>query len=331
MTTDGRKEPVSKLSWSTLLVLFLVNIAQAQVKLEWQFKEGETFTVKRVFTQKQSVEIKNKVFKEERAKTWVTAITVKEKTPAGYLLEIKIVSVRFRPARAQRGSPAVGSPAGGVIPPAAGGAAGANLDDKLAEKIKDSTFTAVVTSSGKVTKFEGYDGFIGKVAGKNVEAAKVLRALVPEEAVREELEDIFSFLPGKAVHKGDKWKRETTEPMPPFGSFKSVLEYVLEEDSTSSQGKESGRALIGLTIKMFYRPSEGGDPFRVIKGSLKAEDGKGKIIFNAKEGRLVGTERNVHIRGDLVVESMGKELRMAFASENSWQTSVYIKDEANDD
>src|SRR5687768_2551886 len=126
------------------LLLWWPVAAQAQTKLEWQFKEGETLIAKRVYTQKQSVEVKNTVLREERTKTWVTAITVKEKTAAGYVLDLKVESVHFKSSGPQ-------------VP---GG-----FDQQMADKIKGAQFTVTLSPQGKVAKFEGYTDFIQKLAG----------------------------------------------------------------------------------------------------------------------------------------------------------------------
>jgi hypothetical protein len=321
--TDDGRQPSARRRLLTVVCLlssaYFVSPVRAQVKLEWQLQEGKTFFVKRVYMQKQSVEINGKSFKEERAKTWVTAVTAKEKTPAGYVLELKIDSVSFQSAGKMPAGERVGMNA-----PAQGG-----LDDALAAKVKGSAFTAVVTAQGKLVKFEGYDAFILKLAGKNAERDKVLRALLTEQTLREDMEDIFHFLPEKAVRKGDKWKRDTIEPVPPFGLFKSVLEYVLDEEELVEGGNAGGRVGISYKIKTTYKPpNEAADLIRIVKGSLKAEEGKGSIIFDVKQGRLVRSEKTAHIRGDLVIESMGKQMRMEFSSENAVHVEVYTKEEA---
>ena len=281
------------------VLLFAAVPCQAQTKLEWLFKDGETVFAERIYTQKQSVEVKNKLFNQERTKTWVTAITVKEKTAAGYVLDLKVESVAFK----------------STGPPVPGG-----FDDKMAAKMKGTQFTATINPQGKVLKFEGYDAFIQKLAEKKTEVEKVLRGVLSEEGVREDVEEIFSFLPDKAVQKGDKWKREAVDPVPPFGSFRSVFDYVCE-------GDDEGLVTIGYSIKMTYKaPSGDGDLFRVVKGGLKGEEGKGTFVFDSKKGRLVSGEKSVQVRGDLVIESMGNQTPMEFTSQNTLRVRLFTKD-----
>ncbi len=293
----------SRVWWLVLLsVLFWPAGASAQVKLAWQFTEGETFYVERVTTQKQSAEVNNKAFKDQGTKTWVLAVTVKQKTPAGNVLDLRTESV------------IVTGP--GPLPM---GAEVPGLDDKLTTRMKGCLFTATVTPRGKVTKFEGYAAFIRKLSEKKEEMEKVLKAIVPEEMLREDIEEVFNFLPEKAVRKGEKWKRQSSEPLAPFGSLQSAFEFMLDED----KGREGN---IAYTVKMTYKlPQEGGDLFQVVKGSLKEAEGSGDIVFDTQRGKLVSNNRTVRVRGEVLVESMGKRANFEFSSENSTRIRVFQK------
>src|SRR5207248_7776803 len=89
----------------------------------------------------------------------------------------------------------------------------------------------------------------------------------------------------------------------------------------------SDRVGISYTIKIAYkRPNEAVDLIRIVKGGLNVEEGKGSIVFDVKQGRLVRSEKTVRIRGDLVIESTGKQMRMDFSSENTVHTEVYTKE-----
>jgi hypothetical protein len=293
-------------------VLALASTSQAQVKLEWRLHEGETFRVKRETTHKQSVLIKAKALKEERKKTVVMAVTVLQRTPAGYLLEIKIESVKLQSAPSAEGAKSA---------PAASTPLSADSSGPLAAALEGSAYTATITPHGKLVKLGGHDDFIAKLAKKSGQAERVLRALIPEEALREEVEEVFDFLPQRAVRKGDKWKSESTEPVPPFGSLRSVIEYTLESEDP---------LIIAYKIKMSYRPPrETGEPFRIVKGSLKAEDGKGALTFDAKKGRLMESAKAYQVRGEVVVDSRGSSTQIEFTSENSTRVQLYSQPQAD--
>src|SRR5437660_4171353 len=89
---------MGKATCSVIIATFCLGSAGAQTKLEWQLKKGETFFAERVYTQKQTVTVKDKTLKTDRQKTWISSITVKDKTPAGYLLELRFDKAEFQSA-----------------------------------------------------------------------------------------------------------------------------------------------------------------------------------------------------------------------------------------
>lgn len=272
------------------LLLLSAAPASAQVKLEWKFEPGDTFLTERLYHQKLAVEVKGKQTRQEKSNTWLTRITVKEKTSGGYVLDCKIEAVTYKTH--------------GAAPPDP-------FDEKLAAKMKGAGFLATITVQGKVAKFDGYDAFVQKLAEKNESVEKVLRVVVSEEALRDGLEDTFGFLPPKPVKPGDKWKRESIDPAPPFGSFKVATEY-------SYDGATNDQHKISFTTKMTYRPPSA-DPelFRIVKGGLKADEGKGTFLFDGNQGRMIRGEKTTHFKGDLVLESMGQQTPLEFTSDNT--------------
>ncbi|MCI0642822.1 MAG: DUF6263 family protein [Gemmataceae bacterium] len=283
-----------------ILIVFLPHVASAQSKLEWKFEPGDVFFTERVYAQKQVIEVKNKQFKQESSNTWITRVTVKEKVVQGHVLEFKIESVTYKTS-----GPAV-----------AGG-----FDDKMAAKMKGAVFSAVVTPAGRIAKFHGYDEFLQRLSEKNAEVEKVLKVLLSEETIKEGLEETLGFLPEKPVARNDRWKRESVEQAPPFGSFKTVFEYVLEDE-------KDGAHMIACAIKMTYaKPAADHELFRVVKGGLSAEDGKAQYVFDNDKGRLVRGEKSIHLKGDILLEAMGNETPMVFTSENTLKIRVFEKEE----
>ena len=60
---------------------------------------------------------------------------------------------------------------------------------------------------------------------------------------------------------------------------------------------------------------------RVIKGTLQADEGKGKVFFDPQKGRLIRGDRQVRIHGTLTVETAGRRHELKFVSDNrlQWQ------------
>jgi hypothetical protein len=301
------------LHYSLAFLVSIVFVAPlpAQVKLEWLLEEGESFLVERVHTRKQTVAVPSGLWQEERCLTALFAVTFKKKNQAGYVLDLRIDKFSSEPRGEKRSRGA--------------------KDERvaIAALMPGSVFTATVTRQGKLIQLDGYAAFIQRLAGNNAEAEKALRALLPEEALRQDIEDVFHFLPDMPVGKGDTWRRETTEPVPPFGSFQSSLEYTYQgaPPPFKAGSDRCGKCIvIGVMVKTGYRPP-GNNPelFHILGAKLKAQSGKGSILFDVVRGRLESSEQIIHVAGDLIVAFLGKETRMEFTSESTLRIKVYAK------
>jgi hypothetical protein len=159
-----------------VLTVGLAVPAQAQVKLEWNFKEGDTFYVENVNKMKQSLGAGGNLREQEKTTTAVSRYKVVKKTADGTVLEMQFAG---RKTESKDG--------------------GAALVDPLIEKLKDVTFRITLDPTGQVTKFEGFDEVIKKIAGDNEATAKMLRAGGLEDSFKE------GVTPGRA-HYGNAWK-----------------------------------------------------------------------------------------------------------------------------
>jgi hypothetical protein len=263
----------------------------AQETLAWKLTPGTHFFLERVYHQKQVVDVKNSNFKQESKSTWLSKLTALKAGADEVALEQTIVSVKFDRS--------------GKAAAVAGG-----LEAKFADKLKGAKFRVTLTPAGKVRKFEGYDDAVRTLADKDDAQEKALRFLVPESALREGLEEVLGFLPAGPVKVGDTWQREASEPVPPFGSFRTDFRYTY-------RGRQDDTATLDYTVQMSYRPpAKDAGLFRVVKGELKADGGKGQVLFDARLGRLIRGEKQVAVRGTLTVEAAGNQSELTFVSEN---------------
>jgi len=253
--------------------------AQAQVTLAWKFQEGETLYVETVQVRKQSLDSGGKsLTKKTETTTTITSLKVKETSPRGTSLDIKIEERKFE----------------SDAPSDAG-------DAKLLAKMKGAVFTVILNQAGKITKMAGYDDFIKKLADGDDDIEKQARAGLSEDVLKKSIEETFASLPGRAVAKGDSWKVESTEPLGPFGTFKVAKTFTYE-------GKETDGDLVSVSATRTYTPPSGDTALvKVTKGSLKAEDAKESFVFDADQGRLVRGQNHVVIRGSLTVEYQKQE------------------------
>jgi hypothetical protein len=281
-----------------VLALFAVAAAPAygQVKMQWKFNEGEKFYVEDKSTMKQKVEFQGKQFDQTVKTTMVTQYEVKKVAGDTVTLHQKFIGVDVQSQ----------------------GGFGGDMD-KFMEKLKGAAFT-ITLKGNKITKFEGFDDFIKELAGGNDMAAQFLKMMITEETLKKSAEEAFGFLPEKAISKGDSWKRETTIPLGPLGSFKSVNDYTLE-------GKESDGEKIGLKANLTYTAPKGDGGglaglFKITKGNLKAENARGTLIFDADKGRLVRYNMTMNFRGSLTLEVGGNQIEMDVATEQTTNSRV---------
>jgi hypothetical protein len=294
---NGDFPMIRKPIFLALPVLFFLPIpAPAQVTLAWKFEEGETLYIENIEIQKMSLDFMEKKTKQETVTTTVSSLKVQKNTALGTILDITIERMKTKIDGKE-----------------------AKDDAKTAEKIKGSVFTITLNPAGKITKLLGYEEYIKKLADGDEAKEKLARMRFSEEALKKSLEDSFNFLPGRPVNKRESWKQDAVVPMGLFGSFKVVKTF-------SYQGKGDAGDTIAFTSAMTYMPPTGeGAVVKVIKGSLKAEQGKGSFLFDAAKGRLIKGGNHVVIKGAMTVEIMNMQQNMELLVDLSTSIRILTK------
>lgn len=270
---------------AALVLAALAGPAPAQVTLQWKFKEGDKFYLESVSILKQSMKTLNKELKQDIEQTTLFSFTVQKKdSDNNAVLQATIESVAVKN---------IGGPTGAV--PA---------EDKFNQVLKGCTFRVTVNPRGEVTKFEGYDDLIKKLAGSDKAAQENVRAVLSEEYLKRSAGEAFLPLPAGAVKPGDSWGGDKKQELRlgPLGSFTTTRRYTYD-------GKESpdGKPLdkVSVTATATYAPPKAGEPtpfpFQVTKGSLKADDIKGTAYFDAATGRLAQATTTMHLHGTLTI------------------------------
>jgi hypothetical protein len=273
---------------SSRLVVLVVSAtvalpAYGQVMLAWKFKEGDKFYVEDVSTMKQKIGFMGMGFEQSNKTTMVTSYTVTRKVGDEVTLVQKIEGVDVKSQ----------------------GGLGGDLD-KMMEKLKGATFTLTLGPRGKIERFEGYAEFIKKIAGRNEEAARMVKLMVTEAVLKRGAEEMFGFLPEMPLGKGDRWKRESTIPFGQLGSLKALSEYTYD-------GPEKDGEAISVKSTLTYSTPKGDAGFGVVKitkGNLKSEGGRGSLVFDMDKGRRVRQSLAMVFRGSLTMDIMGNAVDM---------------------
>src|SRR6185369_5799898 len=137
-------------------------------------------------------------------------------------------------------------------------------ENKLLEKAKGAILTATVSPRGEIRALEGYDKLIDAMADQREAVIKVLRQLNPEQALRQQIQDVLAILPKEPVANGTRWQRDGVAiALPPFGRFLVTL-------SGSHRGNDlAGHHRLAATLAGKHeRPDPPADFFRVVDGNL---------------------------------------------------------------
>lgn len=258
-----------------LALLFVA--AQADTySLQWKLKEGDTFYNQTVVTMDQTIEAMGQ--------------TIEQKIEAKTVLRFKVKSV-------QNGVTVVDMTYLENTIDAAG-LPGGNFGDKL----KNVTFTATLNNKMEVTKLEGYDKFADAIAGGDEEQKKLIKALMPETAIRQVLGQTFVMGPGKPIAVGDSWDRTTKLALGPLGVIETKERLKLDT-------VKGDKATVSVKGDLKFAAGDGGDtglPFKITKADLKADKFEGAHQFDIKTGRITESKVVMEMAGSMTISVAGQ-------------------------
>jgi hypothetical protein len=285
-----------------VLVLALGQPASSQVRLAWNLRQGDRFVQETTTVVKQVTRLGGQEIRQEDQLTTRSLFTVKERAADGSVqLEQKLEALT---ATAKDGS----------------GAAAA----RLLRLMQGSVLTYTLTPEGRLARVEGYDELLRKVAGDDAAALKVAQTLVSRETLSSAVEEAFRFLPREPVRPGKSWERSLSASLGPIGSVSGRQVYTYEGPQ-----ELEGQMLhaIRLEVELSYEPPRadpGVLPLRVERGELRVRRGQGKLWFDEQAGRLVRSEMQLQIGGQLVLAAQGQQFVLELEREH--QVQVRIRD-----
>jgi hypothetical protein len=281
---------------ATAFVLGLSASAQAQERLEWKLKKGDTFFVETTTTSQGTFGAGGKKTTVDSTSTSVVSFRTVDATAKGYVIEQEFQLMRER------------------SPGASGRSAEAFLKGRLepviegaVKKGKGAILKILLQSNGQL-KLSGYEALVQRVAGKNDRLRALVRELTPKEYWQGFAEDIFRVVPATPVKRGDKWERTSALAsakmgLGALGSFGAKYQYLYKNKTRA--GVE-----IAVAADMKYAApaaSANGLPFKIVGGAIEAKAATGSALFDAEAGRLVRSAIEIHFQGDLTVEIGGKK------------------------
>lgn len=275
--------------------------AQGDAPLGWKLKKDDTFYVKTTNTIKQTVEVLNQKMNQDQEQTTYHKYVVLSADKDGMVVEQTVQKMEMK----------------GEIP---------GLGD-FSDKMKGLKLKFTLNAKQEVTKVEGHDKFIEALAGGDDMAKGMMKLMFSEDTLKMAASDMFGFLPGKAVKAGDKWKRDYKFSLGPVGGFEMNAEYKLADRG------DAGDRITWKADTKYTLPKgdgDGGLPFTISKGDLKAEKFEGEYLFDPKAGRVKSGTTTAKMAGKLTIAVMGQEIEMEMEQNMTTKTEVTDKSQADD-
>ncbi|MCS7016591.1 MAG: DUF6263 family protein [Gemmatales bacterium] len=158
--------------------------------------------------------------------------------------------------------------------------------------------------SFRVRKIEGQEELYKRLGADDPVTGKFVAEMVSENALRQQIQSEFNFLPDKPVQPGDKWQRQISFAVGPMGTL--TLDQTLTYQGTTTVG---GKVLdrIETSARATFTPPKPNDdfPVRITKGEVQADQLKGTYLFDREAGRLVSAQWEGRFKFKLTV-SAGK-------------------------
>jgi hypothetical protein len=245
--------------------------------IEWKLKEGDTFFNKVDVTMDQEVEFLGQKVEQKVTMKTVLRFKVKSVKDGATVVEMTYLDNKIDAA----------------------GLPGFNAADKL----KNVTFTVTLDKDRKVTKLEGYDKFLDALADGDEDQKKLMKAMMPESAVRQMPGQIFAIGPGKPVAVGDTWKRNEKIALGAIGNLETKQDFKLDE-------VKGDVATFSEKADLKFAAGEGDDslPFKITKADLKADKYSGTHKFDVKLGRAAESKVDMTLSGTMTIAVAGQTI-----------------------
>lgn len=281
-----------------LLAAAGVSPAAAQTELTWKFKPGEVFFVETKQTTFATITIRGLLQPQDLEQTTVSRFKVLEVLPDGQVvLERTIVAVQFK------------NEAG--LPDAA----------QIAGLMKGMTFKLTLDpKQRRITKLEGHEDFIKRLASLDENAARTLQVMMPPAVIIASLEAEFFHTPDRPVQKGDQWTNRFKLPMGPLGNLTGENLYRLDE-------VQGTKHKFSYTTKATLEPpppdqtAPGGVKFT--GSALDLKEAKGTATFDAATGHVTEASVTMKFAIKLTAESRGEPIDMVL-NQTSTQTTRFL-------
>jgi hypothetical protein len=267
--------------------------------LQWKLKAGDVFYNKTAVEMDQTIEFMGQQVPQKITAKTVVKFKVTSADPKGTVVEMTYLENKFE---------APGLPGGDV-----GG------------KLNNVTFTATLNDKMEVVKLAGYDKFLDALADGDDAQKGLMKAMLPESAIRQVFSQTFVIGPGKPVAVGDTWARTDKLGLGALGNVETKAEFKL----TGVKGDAAAVAVKGdLTFKA--GDGDGGLPFKITKADLKADKFAGTHAFDLKAGRVTESKVEMAMSGTMTIEAAGQKVDAKLSQKMTTTSTITDKNPIRD-
>ena len=286
-----------------LLAVAASGTAQAQVKLQYKFPEGQKLTYKIRSNTSQTLTLMGTAIETESKDTIVTSQTVGKKRADSTLPVVeKIESLTSELQLPMGMSVSFDSkdPDAKIDNPQL-----AILGD-MYKLISQMSYTVVLDEQNKVKAVEGTESLLEKADKLNDLAKQSVRSRLNPQHLKEQFEERHGNLPDVLARAGEPWER--TEKVDLGGqtlTFHKKYEYA----GTEKVGDKTLDKINVKTLDVKYAMDpNSASPLKVTKSDLKIESGDGTILFDREAGAVVSAKSKTRIKGPMTFDAGGQEL-----------------------
>ena len=281
--------------------------AQAQIKLERKYREGQKLTYKTTTKAHQSLTLMGMEIERHEERSVVTSLTCGKHRPDATLpLEWKVESLRTELSLpgGKRLTFDTTNPNTRIDEPGL-----AFLGDifKLEGEV---AYTIVLDEHNKVKAIEGSEKLKERAEKLDAQARELMTRQFESEKLKSDFEQRTQILPDVLARPGESWERTQLPEIGISGgqtlSLRKKFEYKGEE-------KKGDKTLDKITTKVlevkFTNDPDSNPPLKPLKSDLKPESSSGTILVDREGGYVASSTEKVRIKGDITFSANGQEIQ----------------------
>jgi hypothetical protein len=301
----------------TIVALFLSSEAQAQVKFEHKFPEGQKLTYSVTHDMSQVLKMAGQAFPTEEERTQLTSWTFgKKRENATQPIAQKVEAFATKM-----------SVPGGIHIAYDSKDPGAKIDHPQLSYLSDAykllgglEYIVVLDAQNKVKTIEGTDKVLEKIEKFDEKAKQMVRDAVDPQHLKNEFEENHGNLPEGSVRPGDSWER--TDKLA-LGSGQTLTFHKrYEYGGTEKRGEAMlDRINIKTSDVKYEMAPNSPSPLKLKDSDLKVISGDGLILFDREAGRVVVAKEKTQIKGPMTFQSGGQEI----PAELDWTLDIVIE------